>query len=159
MEPKYVVQTDFNLEEYEKYVKAMMGRRKTGQIIEKALIVIILAVAVLELVAGNYVMAALQAFVAVGVPLIFRFVNRKQIEKTYDRIRKIQGNVFTISFYEDHFESRNQATQSSIEYSRICGVIETETNFYLLIMPNQGFIVQKKNCSYELLDFIRNMKK
>ena len=96
MEPKYVVQTDFNLEEYEKYINAVMSRRKAGQIFEMTLIVIVLVTAVLELLAGNYVLAAIQAFVAIGVPLIFRYINRKQIEKTYDGIRKVRGNVFTI---------------------------------------------------------------
>ena len=69
------------------------------------------------------------------------------------------GNVSTISFYEDHFETRNLVTHSSYDYSKLRGVTETVTNFYIMIKSNSGVIVQKKNCSGELIDFIKKLEK
>ena len=155
MEPKFVTQTDFTLEEYRQYVKTMMGSRKKERIIGVVLGIWILAAAVMYITKGRYVLAAFMIIVVVGSPIVVEAARRKQLENTFDAILKTRGNIFTVSFFEDHLESDSLSGHGTYDYSKLYGVIETETNFYIMDLPNQGIIVQKKNCSGELIDFIR----
>ena len=58
-----------------------------------------------------------------------------------------------------HFVSKTEKSESIVEYDKLYKIIETKTNFYLMIADNQGYIVSKANCSQELIDFIISLKK
>ena len=45
-----------------------------------------------------------------------------------------------------------------VEYTKLYKVLETKENFYLLIGRNQGIIIEKRNCSDKLIQFITDKK-
>lgn len=45
-----------------------------------------------------------------------------------------------------------------VEYNKLNEIIETKTNFYLMISKNQGHMVLKENMSDDLQNFIRKLK-
>ena len=63
------------------------------------------------------------------------------------------------TFFDDHFEIKNEKEVYEIQYSEICGVVETQTYFYIKNRKYRPFIIKKENCSEELIGYIRNFKR
>ena len=64
-----------------------------------------------------------------------------------------------ISFYDTYFVSEYLSTASQYRYCQLYKIKETKTNFYLMTSRQQFIIIIKKNCSPELLEFLREQKK
>ena len=54
-------------------------------------------------------------------------------------------------FYEDRLTAKTEAGNSEVPYDKLYQVMETNTNFYLLVGANQSFAVKKADCTKELL--------
>ena len=57
-----------------------------------------------------------------------------------------------------YFTEENSYGNTKLEYSKLHKIIETKTNFYLMIAKNQGFILIKENFPEGLEEFLRNIK-
>ncbi len=62
-------------------------------------------------------------------------------------------------FNENDLNISSSDGQSIINYDSIYKIIETKTHFYIMLSAVKGHIVVKDNCSKELIDFIRKIKK
>ncbi len=63
-----------------------------------------------------------------------------------------------LRFYEDRFKSLCGENVSVLTYDKIYKIIETKTNFYIMISTSQGMVVVKSNCPDGLEDFLRELK-
>ena len=61
-------------------------------------------------------------------------------------------------FYDTYFIETNEYGNTKLEYSKLHKIIETKTNFYLMLAKNQGFILVKDNFPEGLDEFLRNIK-
>ena len=82
---------------------------------------------------------------------------KKSEKEIYNSNKVIQEIESEISFYEDCFEQTNSLGTSKITYDKIYRILENDTNLYIMISKNQGYIIIKENCSQELIDFIKNL--
>ena len=83
---------------------------------------------------------------------------KKHIRRVYETNKMIQNTLTTFSFYREHFVSEAAEGRDSIPYDKLYAVLESETNFYLMIARNQGMVLRKENCSAELQEFLRHLK-
>ena len=60
-------------------------------------------------------------------------------------------------FYETHFVKTSSVGTEKVEYSKLLKVIETKTNFYLMIALNQGYMLKKADMPQGLDVFLRNL--
>ena len=56
-------------------------------------------------------------------------------------------------------ETNNTLGFTTIPYDKLYRVVETPTNFYLMIARNQGMVIVKENCSAELIAFLQKLGK
>lgn len=61
-------------------------------------------------------------------------------------------------FYNTYFIENDDNGETKLEYKKLYKIIETKTNFYLMISKNQGFLLNKSNFPKGLDDFLRNIK-
>ncbi len=61
-------------------------------------------------------------------------------------------------FYENYFVKTSSAGTEKVEYTSLLKVVETKTNFYLMIGLNQGYMLKKADMPQGLDVFIRNLK-
>ena len=61
-------------------------------------------------------------------------------------------------FYEDYFIKTSSVGTEKVEYTRLLKIVETKTNFYLMIALNQGYMLKKEDMPQGLDEFIRNIK-
>ena len=139
-EVRYTTQTELGLEEYKRYVRAMQGSQTKNNAIA------LVACAWLVL-AGAYNTA----------PILVRVGANNQMERDYKKIEDAGGTQFSVRFYDDRFETQNETSHGVHEYSKLYKVVEAPDDFYLEIEQGHSVIIQKKNCSEELIAFLRTL--
>ncbi|MGN1339376.1 MAG: YcxB family protein [Oscillospiraceae bacterium] len=106
---------------------------------------------------GKSVFAAIEAVVTVySIVMLIRSLTwgcKKRAEKS-DLLNK----EMTFKFYDSYFTADNDRNHAEIEYSKIEKIHETDTNYYIMMSANDGMIVQKMNCTPELMTFLRRLE-
>jgi hypothetical protein len=64
-----------------------------------------------------------------------------------------------VLFFEDHFETQGQNGHRSYDYRHLMGIKETETEFYLTVEAGRDVVIQKVDCSGELISFLSKLQK
>jgi len=88
-------------------------------------------------------------------PLMFKGV----VKKNYESNKMWQGIYMVTEFYPDYFCLDTPVGQSQITYDKIYRILETKTNFYILVGKNQGVIIVKEDCPQGLDEYIRQLAK
>lgn len=159
MEPKFVTRTTLDLEDYKRYIKTMQGsRNRKRQYATTAVVTLwILFVAIMNINGGKVGIGVFIAAVAILWPLFRYYMGNRQFARVFAQIRDSGGSRFDVFFFDDYLETKTRDGGGRYEYKDLQNVVETEKDFY--IEPEEGLclIVQKKNCSEELLSFIKEL--
>lgn len=85
----------------------------------------------------------------------------KVIEKDFKKLdSKVNiDNNYIIDFYNDYLIRRNRLDIIKLNYKDVIRSAETDTNFYLESLEKNVIIIQKNECSLELVNFIRDKLK
>ena len=97
-------------------------------------------------------------FIAILVPITFRVIEVIIAKKVYESNKMLKDITLNYEFYEEYFEQKNTVGNTKVVYDKIYMIVETDTNFYIMIARNQGYIVNKGNCSQEFIGFIRKIR-
>ena len=73
----------------------------------------------------------------------------KQFNKDFD---------YTLDLYEDGWMSTSDHGCTHMDYSETSRIIETKTDFYIMIAERQGVILPKEDCPDEAAAFLRGIK-
>ena len=154
MEPLYVTETAYTLEEYNKFNKAVMGNKL------HIISLLLLLCGVLNYLASRNVYWILFFVIMIAIiEIVCPLSQKSAVKKLYYSDRHLQKNFMNqFCFYQNYFESKTYSSYTRFEYADIASVKETKTNFYLMKTTNQGFIIVKANCSPELITFLTNLK-
>ena len=91
------------------------------------------------------------------VPLIEYFSFIRPLKKVFYTNKLAVDAVLEYDFYETYFTKTSAAGNEKIEYSKLLKIVETKTNFYLMIALNQGYILKKDDMPEGLGDFLKNL--
>ena len=158
MEPKYMTKTSFDLNDYRKYVRTMQGSQLKNNIVAIAVFIWLIAAGIFNIYHGKTALGVFMLVVGVAAPLLVRFGANNQIERDFEKIREAGGTHFKVSFYEDRLETQNDTLHGVHEYNKIYDVVESDSAFYIEIEKGHSVIILKKNCSDELIAFLRTLK-
>ena len=160
----FETETKWTYDEFKKMNRAMLKKRY----IRKIVLVIILLLVMLYLEANLYstykrigftpgrvafIVGSMLVFLIICVLSYLRVHN--SIKKAYFSNKRIQDATTHFSFYEDRIEINGCLGNSVIKYDELYKVIETKENFYLCVATNQASNIIKRNCSEELITFLR----
>lgn len=159
MEPKYSADITLTQNDIRRLGKMLQGSQKKGYIFTAAALVWILYAASFQLRNGNAMLGIFMLVAVVGCVIITLYTSARQVRKNYEMIKAAGGDRFTVLFFDDHFETKNEKNHGTYEYAKLLNVIETEQAFYLEVAKGQCVIVQKDKCTAELSSFIRGLKK
>lgn len=151
MEPLFKVETECNFEEYKRFYRAIMNK------INKLPVLIAVMMGMLFLLACLK-KDLVYVFIAILVPITFRVIEVIIAKKVYESNKMLKDITLNYEFYEEYFEQKNTVGNTKIVYDKIYMIVETDTNFYIMIARNQGYIVNKGNCSQEFIGFIRKIR-
>ena len=154
--PLFQTQTTYTFAKYRRYSRALQNK-----VMHRPLVIAVMmaCLVLLALLSDDNSMRVAFLIVAVLTPLIFHLIGSRMEKKAYYANTAMQDVVLTYSFYPDHVETNNTLGFTTIPYDKLYRVVETPTNFYLLIARNQGMVIVKENCSAELIAFLQKLGK
>lgn len=101
----------------------------------------------------------LSVFLTALIFVVFTALVNKTIKDTYYSNKSLlKFPVVFVNFYENRLESDNKQQFSKYDYEDIFKILETKTNFYIMVSANTSIIIVKQNCSQELITFIQEIK-
>ena len=150
--PLYETKTLITLEEYRKLNRALSNRRTFMLVMLIA--EVILALLLIHGIRTHAVRSTIQVYIImlVLVPIIAYFVPRYLERRMYAANDTAHNIIATTRFYKDHLETTNQRGTSSRRYADMHRIIETPTNFYLMVSKVQAVIIIKDNCHPKLIE-------
>lgn len=159
MEPKYTAETSLELEDFRRYAKIMQESKKRGLLVTVLALLWIAGSGIVNLRNGHGSRGIFMLCVVIICPLIYLFTARRQSRRYYEKLRAEGSTSFTLDFYEDHFTTKGTQRESDYAYKDLQALIETPTDFYLEVAAGHCVIVQKRNCSEELIAFLHDLHK
>lgn len=103
--------------------------------------------------------ALLVLAVALFIPAMTKFNTNRLIRKIWNSNKLMQNDEVEIIFDDSGWSTVNERGTYSYKYDDIYKIAETKTNIYIFTSINTATILVKDNCSEELIDFIRKLKK
>ena len=77
-----------------------------------------------------------------------------QIKKAYQKTPYWKDMEQTLIFEKNKFSVKSKRGEFLYSYDDIVKVFHTKEDFYIMLGPNIGFPIEKKNCSPEALEFL-----
>ena len=136
-------------DEYKKYVLTLQKKR---------LILTISLLVVFFCIVGYFTKHTLFYVAAVIVPFLEYFSTVRPLKKLYYSNKLAVDAVLEYDFYDTYFTKKSVAGEDRIEYDKLAKIIETKTNFYLMLALNQGYMLKKEDMPKGLDEFIRKLK-
>lgn len=96
--------------------------------------------------------------------LLIVFVNWKlcvsptnKSKKAYHQNKTMRDVSYSVDFYDDHYVILCNGIESSVSFDRIYEIIETDTDYYIMLSKISGVIVPKEKCPEGFADFIHGI--
>ncbi|MBQ7064570.1 MAG: YcxB family protein [Firmicutes bacterium] len=159
MKPLYMAQTETDFEEYKLLCRTLRRQRKRFWYIVIMTGVLLVALAAIYWAEKNLTGGIILTACAALYPVLFVLFDHISLKRSYQQNSALHGLVTTLSFYEDHMESKSRLGHSSLAYNKLFRIVETDTHFYLMPAYNQAYMVKKANCGEGLTDFLREVSK
>ncbi|MGI5883940.1 MAG: YcxB family protein [Candidatus Spyradocola sp.] len=149
MEPLYTAKSQFTWEECWQMTKTAILRRRHTAIFVVAMVLLCV---LLSAMAGQVYPLLLCIVLLVAYALVVRISTHRAF--LANRVMRDQNMSF--SFYADRFEVEYSGGHTVIPYDQLFAIWETDTNFYLMLSPNQGYVLSREGCNEALADFLRS---
>jgi len=152
MEPLFKISQEYTLEEYKKFTNAVL---KWNRIITGAFLWFAFLSGVLLISFNGF---SNEACFLILFPIIYVILRKLGVKRYYNSNKILKDITEEYEFYEEYVIAKNTNSEARIEYNKLYKIIETKTNFYIMIAQNQGYIISKKICSEELVKFLNGLK-
>lgn len=149
---------DLSLEEYMRFAFTVQRQDKRYIRAKLIMMLVLLVIAVINFKGGNKQLGSILLIMVVALPMFLDIMMKKQVTKAYNDNANTQGINTSLTFYDNYYEGHSEIGNNKYLYEELYKIIETPTNFYLMLSPQHGSIVIKENCSEELLMFLDRLK-
>ena len=151
MECLYKVSTKFTLEEYRRFNQTVM---------RKKYLIVASIIAILLILAGGVLLHSLPLIIfAIIYPVLFFGAAEIGVRRVFASNKLLQDKEVEYEFYEDFIYEKHDGGESKVPYDKLDDIIETKTNFYLMVAKNQGFMISKQNIPDGFEEFVRGKKR
>ncbi|MBR2189743.1 MAG: YcxB family protein [Eubacterium sp.] len=156
--PLYETTTVVTLEEFRKLNHALSSRRSMAAIL-LALEALLAVLLVFSIRNHNKSSTQLYVIMLILLPFIAYLIPRYLERRMYLANETANNTVMKTQFFSDHLVQHSNRGNATVKYTELQKIIETSTNFYLLVSKSQTIIIVKNHCHPKLVDFIHEMMK
>ena len=152
---EFTVETVNTLEEYRRFNLTLIMREQ--KVVRNMVIAYALFLfgGVTAYHMGDTLIPGILLAVMLVYPLVLWFTFQRSVRKTWDSNAVYQNAVNRYTFTENRVDITTANAEQHIEYDKLYRLVETKTNFYIMIARNQGFIINKADCTQEQCALIR----
>ena len=153
---EFTVETRCTLEEYRRYnrtVQAVLQKRKQKTI---AYLAVLAAAAVLLVWARlTWLLILLAALILVVLPLLV-LKSAREVRTAWENNPALRDVTSRFQFGPaEVLVTSDAGEEHRISSSKLYRLIETKTNFYLMVSPDAGFLLDKSACTEAQQTYIR----
>jgi len=148
MDCLFETSTKYTMEEYKKFNFALIKKRHYILVSIIAVVMIIASGILLH----NYFLI----FFGIIYPVLFYVAMQMGVKRVFNSNKLMQNMEVFYEFYEEYLVEKHDGGEAKVPYEKLSEVLETKTNFYLMIAKNQGFMLAKENMPEGLAEFIRS---
>lgn len=149
---------ELNLDEYMRFAFTVQRQNKKYRRAKWILMIGLFVLAVINFATKNKSLGILMILMVVAFPTVLDIMMKKQIRQAYEQNKSIQGLKNELLFFDDHYEVHSEVGDNRYEYNKLWRIIETPTNFYIMMSETSGSVVIKSNCSDKLINHIYEIK-
>lgn len=153
--------TKYTFKEYEKFNDVL--RSKTSRL-QLRISLLVFTILLIYLIASAFSendinFGILLTIILIFFPMLLLKIMKTINKKVYDSYPNWNNTEYKILFYENYLKQTNENFNPyKLEYKDINCILETKTNFYLMVTSNQGVIIVKNNCSQKVISFLQELK-
>ena len=156
---KFEIETQYTLEEYKKFNKAVINVIYNGRR-ERNIVIVVYAMVIAGFISLKMYGSAVVAFLIFPAATYLVLKSRdKQIKAAWETNALMKDAIYHYKFSEDRVEASSPKGVEILEYDKMYKLIEIDTHFYMMLAQNVGFIVPKEKLSEEQQNFIRSLDK
>lgn len=149
MDYLHKTEVKYTYAEYKKYNSKLSGL--PWKISFWMLVIVGTFLSLLMIFQGNLTFGIPAIIIVSSLPII---LNRR-IAKEFNSNKSFKNNKIVYKFYPKHIKIEKEGSgDNHLNYNDIFKIIETRTNFYVMLSRNSGLIIIKENCSSDLIAFI-----
>lgn len=156
---KFAIYTKYTLDEYILYNKVVgekiYNAKRSRYILFAVYFILIIVFSLMK----EYIMAFVIVIVCALVVIISKKIAENNIKNAYETNIIMKNADVYYKFYDDRVEVTSPKGIEIVEYSKIYKIIENDTNIYIMLGQNIGFIISKKNCNDDEIEFIKHIHK
>lgn len=156
MNPVYQTTMEMTYPEYKRMCWAL--KRKKFLIVSAILSTLMLLLGIFYFYKGEVKEGVFYLAVAFLFPLLLIGLYSRSLQKNYYSQQWPKDHRVEYVFYEDRLTAKTEAGNAEVPYDKLYQVMETKTNFYLLVGANQSFAVKKANCTKDLLARLQGLR-
>ena len=148
----YKATTIYTFQEFERFGKTISAKRL--RICDYIVVITYLVIAAISFLQNNY--SALLIYLII-IPIMMigsRIFLKLGFKRIWNSSKDADGLETSFTFHFSDFRQKNKLSDRTIRYSDLSEIIETDTNFYLMLGKNQGSLLNKNDCSEELINFL-----
>lgn len=157
MEPLYQTDMVYTYEVYELYNKLIFAKRLRKLTIQLAILLPLLTIFLLLMQMLDLFFIAMVFTVA--YPFALFFARKQAVKKTWQSNQIVQNQQIHNDFYADRVVQTSPMGTAVCPYDKLHNILENDRLICLMIANNQGLVIVKENCSEELIEFLRGLKK
>ncbi len=145
----YTTTTEYNYKEFKRYNWTLFFARG------KLAAPLFFELAVLAI--GIFAKKGFLLLAAIAYPVIIIGMQMFRIRKAYKAAGAPKKLTVTYEFYETEVVERMQQGAAHFPYAKLHSIVETKTNFYVMVSASQCLVLCKRNFPEGLSDFVRGM--
>lgn len=155
MEPLYRTTTSYTFEEYQRYNKVVQNKLMKRPLLIGVFMLacLVLAICIDDTSAKTGIIIGLLL-----LPVILPLFSSHMVKRSYKTNSLLQDITSEFLFFEEYMEQHSSVGVSKVPYDKLYTVLETPTNFYMMVAKNQGYVIIKENCDPALVRFIQGLK-
>ena len=143
------------------YTKPLLGKKAKIRFFAIQLLICII---IIESIIMVFLDRTLSRLIWMTVPVVCiihavktLFIKRKKRKEAYEKVLAENENHYSYTFYTDYVNVKTPSLEDNFKYSTAEGYVENEETMTIIFSLNRGFTLDKKQCSQELIDFIKGL--
>lgn len=149
----YISEIHMDLNEYTRM--AMKVTEKSRRRIIMIAEAIWIAAGAVAFALKQYDFTVMFALVIAFYPAAIVYLYKRRLKKIYAGMPAINDDYVRYEFYPDHFLVLTNRGDGEYRYDQITRYVETDEEIIMMPAPDQGMLLLKKNCSPDLIKFLR----
>ena len=155
----YETKSDLNFHEYKKFEHILENKTLVGDIIVGLGSASLWSLGIYLIIRRNQVGGGIAIAGGIAVIILYLVLMGLRSHRAWNKDTERKNIITSFKFFEDRVEATSSYKSYDIKYSELYSVIETPSNFYLMLSKKEGLVVIKNKCESGLLDKLHELAK